>query len=156
MFTLCECFEGKHKAATQWADYKLGPSFKQTEVINIEFPPHSTCGFQPASILLRIKHRRGSFPRTLMPFCASVWACIVFAPTCASFVSPLSHVPSRDPAWSLASPIGLRNDGRLDKLWSSDLELCSVGLEKKKMFSGNRNYFFVDKKIIICKQMTLV
>lgn len=92
MFTLCECFEGKHKAATQWADYKLGPSFKQTEVINIEFPPHSTCGFQPASILLRIKHRRGSFPRTLMPFCASVWACIVFAPTCASFVSPLSHV----------------------------------------------------------------
>ena len=38
MFTLCERFEGKHKAATQWVDYKLGPSFKQTEVINKEFP----------------------------------------------------------------------------------------------------------------------
>lgn len=38
MFTLCECFEGKHKAATQWVDYKLGPSFKQTEFINTEFP----------------------------------------------------------------------------------------------------------------------
>lgn len=92
MFTLCECFEGKHKAATQWVDYKLGPSFKQTEVINIEFPLHSTGGFQPASILLRIKHRRGSFPRTLKPFCTSVCACIVFAPTCVSFVSLLSHI----------------------------------------------------------------
>lgn len=29
---------GKHKAATQWVDYKLGPSFKQTEFINTEFP----------------------------------------------------------------------------------------------------------------------
>lgn len=38
MFTWCECFEGKHKAATQWVDYKLGPGFKQTEFINTEFP----------------------------------------------------------------------------------------------------------------------
>lgn len=44
MFTLCERFEGKHKAATQWVDYKLGPSFKQTEVINTEFPHTQLAG----------------------------------------------------------------------------------------------------------------
>lgn len=38
VFTLCERFEGKRKAATQWVDYKLGLSFKQTEFINTEFP----------------------------------------------------------------------------------------------------------------------
>lgn len=152
MFTLCECFEGKHKAATQWVDYKLGPSFKQTEVINIEFPPHSTGGFQPASILLRIKHRRGSFPRTLMPFCASVCACIVFAPTCVPFVSPLSHIQVviQFDLWISHRITQRWETGQYLKFW---LGVSSVGLDKK-MFSGSRNYFFLYKNAFTT--MTLV
>lgn len=44
VFTLCERFEGKHKAATQWVDYKLGPSFKHAEFINTEFPQTRVTG----------------------------------------------------------------------------------------------------------------
>lgn len=79
VFTLCERFEGKHKAATQWVDYKLGLSFKQTEVINTEFPHTQLAG---PSLLASYcgSNTDEAYPCTLMHLC--VCACIVFAPLC--------------------------------------------------------------------------
>lgn len=71
MFTLCERFEGKHKAATQWVDYKLGPSFKQTEFINTEFPHTQLAG--PSLLAYYCgSNTDQAYPCTLMLFYVSV------------------------------------------------------------------------------------
>ena len=82
MFTLCERFEGKHKAATQWVDYKLGLSFKQTEFINIEFPHTQLAGLSLLAYYCG-SNTDEAYPCTL-DFCVyvCVCVCIVFAPTC--------------------------------------------------------------------------
>ena len=87
MFTLCERFEGKHKAATQWVDYKLGLSFKQTELINTEFPHSQLAG--PSLLAYYCgSNTDEAYPCTLMRVCVCVCvcACIVFAPMCAFLV----------------------------------------------------------------------
>ena len=68
VFTLCERFEGKHKAATQWVDYKLGPSFKQTEFINTEFPHTQLTG--PSLLAYYCgSNTDEAYPCTLMHLC---------------------------------------------------------------------------------------
>lgn len=88
MFTLCECFEGKHKAATQWVDYKLGLSFKQTEFINTEFPHTPLAGLSLCAYICgsNTHTHRDTHTMALLAFWSlsvGAWACIVFAPTCA-------------------------------------------------------------------------
>lgn len=75
MFTLCERFEGKHKAATQWVDYKLGLSFKQTEFINTEFPHTQLAG--PSLLAYYCgSNTDEAYPRTLMHLCVCVCLCV--------------------------------------------------------------------------------
>ena len=88
MFTLCERFEGKHKAATQWVDYKLGLSFKQTEFINTEFPHTQLAG--PSLLAYYCgSNTDEAYPRTLMHLyvCVSVRALCLHLLVCHHITS---------------------------------------------------------------------
>lgn len=79
---------GKHKAATQWVDYKLGLSFKQTEFINTEFPHTPLAGLSLCAYICGSNTHTLTDTHTmaLLAFWSlsvGAWACIVFAPTCA-------------------------------------------------------------------------
>lgn len=89
MFTLCECFEGKHKAATQWVDYKLGPSFKQTEFINTEFPHTRLAGPSLCAYICGSNTHHAS-PCTLKSFCQCLSLHCVCTYLC-TFFSMFSH-----------------------------------------------------------------
>lgn len=93
MFTLCERFEGKHKAATQWVDYKLGLSFKQTEFINTEFPHTRLAGLSLLAYYCGSNTDK-AYPITLMHLCVCVrvCGCIMFAPTCVFHLQVIFNV----------------------------------------------------------------
>ncbi len=67
----------KHKAATQWVDYKLGLSFKQTEFINIEFP-HTQLAGPSLRAYYCGSNTDEAYPCTLMHLCVCLrlhWVC---------------------------------------------------------------------------------
>lgn len=103
MFTLCECFEGKHKAATQWVDYKLGLSFKQTEFINTEFPHTplaglSLCAYICGSNTHTQRHTHHGSPCILKSFCRCLSLHCVCTYLC-TFFSLFSHFLPFSVSW---------------------------------------------------------